>query len=90
MEYQKEFVKQMISMQKTTFDSSFGTMVMLQDQAEKMVKTVLEQAPWITADGRKALDQWVSSFKKGREDFKNSVDEGYQKVEEFFEKFGGK
>ncbi|HDP25392.1 MAG TPA: hypothetical protein ENN34_08100 [Deltaproteobacteria bacterium] len=90
MEYQKEFVKQMISMQKTTFDSSFGTMVMLQDQAEKMVKTVLEQAPWITADGRKALDQWVNSFKKGREDFKNSVDEGYQKVEEFFEKFGGK
>ena len=90
MEYQKEFAKQMIGMYKTTFDSSFGTMVMLQDQAEKMVKTVFEQAPWITADGRKVLDQWVSSYKKGREEFKKSVDEGYEKVEEFFENFGEK
>ncbi|MGC9324762.1 MAG: hypothetical protein ACP5G0_08470, partial [Desulfomonilia bacterium] len=81
--------KQMIGMYKTTFDSSYEGIVMLQDQAEKMVKTLLEQAPWITPEGRKVLEQWVNSYKKGRENFKKSVDEGYEKVVEFFDKLGG-
>jgi division protein CdvB (Snf7/Vps24/ESCRT-III family) len=88
MEYPKEITKQVISFYKTTFENSYSTMVMLQEQAEKLMKTILDQAPWMTDDGRKALDQWVGAYRKGREEFKKSVDDGYKKVEEFFSKLG--
>ena len=35
-------------------------------------------------EGKKALNEWVSSYKKGREDYRTSVEEGFKKVEEFF------
>jgi len=88
MTYPKDMAKQVIQFYKTTFDNSFGTLIMLQDQAEKLMKTFVEQAPWMNDDGRKVLEQWVGVYKKGRDDFKKAVDEGYTKVEDFFEKFG--
>ena len=62
-------------------------MVMLQDQAEKLLKTFVEQTPGMSDEGRKVLDQWVSVYKKGRDDFKKAMDEGYAKVEDFFSRF---
>jgi len=87
MDYPKDMAKQMITFYKTTFDNSFNTMVMLQDQAEKLMKTFVAQAPGMSDDGKKVLDQWMGVYKKGREDFKKAMDEGYSKVEEFFDKF---
>lgn len=87
MDYPKDMAKQMIQFYKTTFDNSFNTMVMLQEQAEKLVKTFVSQAPGMGDEGKKVLDQWMGVYKKGREDFKKAMDEGYTKVDEFFDKF---
>ncbi|HVN72401.1 MAG TPA: hypothetical protein VMU10_10315 [Desulfomonilia bacterium] len=87
MNYPKDMANQIIRFYKTTFDNSFSTMVMLQDQAEKLVRTFVEQAPGMSDEGRKVLDQWVGVYKKGRDDFKKAMDEGYEKVEDFFSKF---
>ena len=87
MNYPKDMAKQVIQFYKTTFDNSFGTLVMLQDQAEKLLKTFVEQTPGMNDDGRKVLDQWTSVYKKGRDDFKKAMDEGYAKVEDFFDRF---
>jgi hypothetical protein len=89
MNYPKDMAKQVIQFYKTTFDNSFGTLVMLQDQAEKLLKTFVEQTPGMNDDGRKVLDQWTSVYKKGRDDFKKAMDEGYAKVEDFFDRFKG-
>jgi len=35
-------------------------------------------------EGKKMLDEWVQTFKKGREEFKKAVDEGFTKVETYF------
>jgi uncharacterized coiled-coil DUF342 family protein len=80
-----KITKQMIDFQKTTFDNTFNAMVMLQDQAERMSKTLLEQATWLPEEGRKAIRDWVDAYKKGREEFKKNVDENFAKVETFFE-----
>ena len=82
------FTKQMIDFQKTTFDNSFNAMVLLQDQSEKLARTILEQATWLPEEGRKAIDEWIKTYKKGREDFKKRVEESYMKVENFFESAG--
>ena len=64
MNYPKDMAKQVIQFYKTTFDNSFVTLVMLQDQAEKLLKTFVEQAPGMSDEGRKVLDQWTSVYKK--------------------------
>jgi len=88
MNYPKDMAKQVIQFYKTTFDNSFSTKVMLQEQAEKLMKTFMDQAPWMNDDGRKVLDQWIGVYRKGRDDYKKAMDEGYKKVEDFFGRFG--
>ena len=81
---QKQIALQMIQFNKTAFDNSFNAMTMVYEQNEKMVTTFLQQATWIPEEGRKAIENWMQSYKKGCEDFKKMADENYQKVEEFF------
>ncbi len=81
---QKEILKKMIEFNKTSFDNSFSAMVMIQDQTENMVNTLLDQATWMPAEGRKAINEWVDSYKKGRETFKKTVDDSFKKVEASF------
>ncbi len=82
----KELVKQMVELQKTSFDNSFNMLVTIQDQMEKMVNSLVDQAPWLPGDGKKAFANLVGTYKKGREDFKKLVDDGYKKVEEYIAK----
>jgi uncharacterized protein YdiU (UPF0061 family) len=81
---QKQILKQMIDFNKATFDNTFNAMVMLQEQSERAANTLLEQATWLPEDGKKAINEWVKAYKKGREDFKKLVDENFKKVEAFF------
>jgi hypothetical protein len=81
---QKQLFKQMLDFQKTTFDNSFNAMVLLQEQTEKASVTLLDQATWLPEEGRKAIDEWIAAYKKGREEYKKLVDENFSKVEDFF------
>jgi len=82
---QKQIAKQMIQFNKSAFDNSFNAMTMVYDQNEKMLGTFLEQASWLPEEGRKAITDWMTSYKKGVEDFKALVDGNYKKVEDYFE-----
>lgn len=84
---QAKIAKQMIDFQKATFDNTFSAMVLLQEQAEGMANTLLDQATWMPEEGRKAVNNWVGAYKKGREDFKKGVDESFKRVEDFFASF---
>jgi polyhydroxyalkanoate synthesis regulator phasin len=81
---QKQVFKQMSDFNKTAFDNSFNAIVMLQDQAVSLSNTLLTQATWLPEEGKKAIDEWVKTYKTGRETFKKSVDESYNKIEDFF------
>ncbi len=79
-----KIAKQMVEFQKATFDNTFKAMGMVQDQGERMLSMSLNQATWLPEEGKKAIDGWVKSYKKGREDFKKIVDENFGRVEAFF------
>ncbi|MGD0886736.1 MAG: hypothetical protein ABSA46_17990 [Thermodesulfovibrionales bacterium] len=85
-----KLTKQMIDFNKASFDNTFTAMVLLQEQTEKMVNAFMEQATWLPGEGRKALNEWVETVKKGREDFKKVVDQGFGKVEDYFAEAGKK
>lgn len=80
----KQIAKQMIDFNKTAFDNSFEAMAVLQDQTEKMVNAIIEQNTLIPEEGKKAVSDWIKSYKKGRSDFKTAADESFKKVETFF------
>jgi uncharacterized protein YdiU (UPF0061 family) len=80
----KQIAKQMMQFNKTAFDNTFDAMTVLQEQTEKMIAMWMDQSPLLPADGKKAINDWLKAYKKGREDFRTAVDENYNKVEEFF------
>jgi len=79
----KAITKQIIDFQKTTFDNTFNGMLMLQDQTEKAMNSFFEQGAGIPAEGKKAVDEWVTACKKGRNDFKKAIDENFSKMKSF-------
>lgn len=84
---QGKIAKQMIDFHKATFDNTFNAMSILQEQTERMVNMFLEQSPWVPEDGRHAINEWLKAYKKGRSDFKATVDDSYKKVDDFFTSF---
>lgn len=80
---QKQFVKQVIDIQKNAFDHGFNTIVALQDQAENMMNSFLEQATWIPEEGKDAIIEMSKMYRKGRDDFKKAVNDGYKRAESF-------
>lgn len=81
-----KMAKQMIDFNKATFDNTFNAMVMVQEQMERTVGTFLEKATWLPDEGKKLLNEWMATYKKGREDFRKTVDESYKKLEDYFAK----
>jgi len=82
----KMILKQMVQFNKTVFDNAFKAMNMAQEQGEKMLNALLEQASWIPEEGKTTIAEWVKAYKKGVNDLKNAMDEQYKKVDEFLEK----
>jgi len=80
----KQIAKQMVDFNKAAFDNSFEAMSVIQDQAEKMINTMMEQTAFLPEEGKKAVNDWIKACKKGREDFKAATDENFKKVETFF------
>jgi hypothetical protein len=76
--------KQMIHFQKASFDNAFNAAAMIQDQTERWLNTLMEQSTWLPAEGRRVADEWVQVCKRGRNDLKTIVDEGYDKVAAMF------
>ncbi|HPK53997.1 MAG TPA: hypothetical protein PK114_06005 [Smithellaceae bacterium] len=83
---QKQIARQMMEFNKTAFDNTFNAMIILQDQTEKLFSRFLEKTPWFPEEGKKAINEWIKSYKKGREDFKTAVDDNYKKVADYFAK----
>lgn len=79
--------KQMTQFNKSAFDNTFGTMMVLQEQTEKMMVAWMEQNPMLPAEGKKSINDWLKAYRRGCIDYKNAVDETYKKVEDFFEEF---
>ena len=80
----KKMVKQMIDLHKTSFDNNFSTMISLQKEAGKFIMVLVDLTPGMSDESNKVIDQWIDTYKKVIDDVKKAINEGYGKVEEFF------
>ena len=81
---QKQMLKQMVAFNQTVFNNTFNAMTSLQDQFERVAKTGLEQATWIPAEGRKAIENGTETYKSACQTFKKQIDDSYKQVEKTF------
>jgi hypothetical protein len=58
---------------------------MLQDQAERMFNTMIEQTTWLPEESRRVIGEMVGAYKKGRTDFKGAIDENFVKMADLFD-----
>jgi hypothetical protein len=80
---QKDVFRQMMKFNKQTFENTFNALVVFQDQSEALFNGMLDRATWMPEEGRKAVGDWVKAYKKNREDFRKSVNDGFGKLEDF-------
>jgi len=79
-----QVVKQVVDFQKKAMDSTFDALTHLQDQAEQFVTKTMSGNVAIPAEGQKVIEECFKNIKKGREDFRTAVTDGFDKVESFF------
>ncbi len=79
----KDKTKQMIDYHKAAFETYYNSVQMLQEQTTKALDNMLKQSPWIPAQTKSFINEWISIYKKVTADFKESVDQNYAKMEEF-------
>jgi hypothetical protein len=81
MNQQFRMTKQMIDMQKASFDGMLNGLILMWDQTSG----VFEGAAWLPEEGRKALRQWVDINKKACENLKSAINSGYSNLDKLFE-----
>lgn len=79
----RAIAKQIMAFQKATVDSSFDALGLLQDQTERLMSMLTQQAFCFPDEGKKVLGEWVTACKKTRDDFKQAVDENFKNMESF-------
>ena len=77
-----KIVKQMIDYHKAAFESSFNSVLMLQEQTTKALDNILQQSPVIPAQTKAFVNEWTNIYKKATADFKEAADQNYSKLEE--------
>lgn len=84
MDQQKMMVKQMIDLQRVAFNGMLNNMITFWDQTEKMLNAYTDQVVWLPEEGRKSFREWTESGRKGCENIRNTVDDGYNRLERCF------
>jgi len=78
MEY-SQMAKQMIDLQKLSFDNWYSAVCLMQDQASSM----LDQTPWMPAEGRQSIQNWINSYQQERDRFKSYVHQSLDELEKY-------
>ncbi len=73
----------MVEFNKTAYENSLKGITMLQEQNEKMTKTMIDQATWLPDEGKKALDSMAEFYKSAFDNFKTIMDDNFKKAEKY-------
>ena len=79
----KEIAKQLINFHKAAFETSFNSILTLQEQTTKAIDNIFKQSPLLPAQTKSFINEWTSIYKKVTNDFKEAADQNYAKMEEF-------
>lgn len=82
---QSELMKMMIDFNKTSFDNTFNGIKSMQEQTEKMILGMVDKQNAVPEPMKKSIVDWLETMKKGRDEFKATMDSNYKKLKDYFE-----
>lgn len=79
----KQVMQKMLDFNKEAFDNAWKNFSMLEEQMEKIIDIYMDHASGMTDEAKNALKTWTASYRKGVNDYKKAVYEGFKKIEPF-------
>ena len=79
---QRSMQKMVVEGMRSGMLMTFDAMNSMQEQMEKMWKTLLDQSGELQKEGEKILAEWMENLRKGREEFRRNLEEGLRRMEE--------
>jgi len=79
-----QIMRRIVDFNKMIFKGTFSTMTIVQSQSEKIITAWLDQNKYFPEHEKKIFYEWMETWKKNREEFKEKIDQGYKDIEGFF------
>lgn len=78
--------KQLLEFNKMAIDNNFNVMLSLEDQTRRIASGIVEKSAWLPESGKKAINDWMASYKKSVEGLKSASDKNYKIMSQLFDK----
>lgn len=78
--------RQLVEFQKSMFDSTFDAIVGFQDRQEELFNEMVEKSQMLPDEGKQIVREWIETYKKSREDFRDTVESSYNLVDDYFDR----
>lgn len=75
-----------LSFMKSSYLTSLQILTTLQDQSARVISTLIDQGLAAQQEGKKVLNDWLTTIKKSTDDYRKIVDESFKRVESYFQK----
>ena len=83
-----EMNKVMLAAMHEMFSTGMNAMNMMQSQAERMVKALQDKNAESYNLSGGVMDEWISSMKKGQDEFRKVVDDNFKRAETHLNSIG--
>lgn len=74
-----------IKLMKVSFDTTFDSVAKVQEFNEKIVKDMIEINKKVQADAERIVNEFIENGRKGVDEYKKVVADGFKKVEELMQ-----
>lgn len=78
-----KYIKQVVSYNKTAHENLFGAYTRFTEETEKVALGIIEKIGFPFGGNNEVFHEMSNVLKKGRENYKKAVDEGFAKVEAY-------
>lgn len=79
-----EVAKQTLHLSKVTFENTFNAMLLLQEQAQRIIDIYLHQMLVFPQEGKRVADTWMEACKTNREELKKVMEKNYEMFASLF------
>jgi predicted trehalose synthase len=79
-----EIAKQSSQLSRVTVENTFKAMLLVQEQAQRMIDVYFHQMLVVPEEGKRVADTWMNAFSASREEFKKAVEKNYETLASFF------
>lgn len=78
------FTQQIADINRVAANNAWSVVTLLQNQAERNVRTMIEQGNGIVEEGQRIMEEWTNEFKRSRQAVQDVLEESQVNLEQLF------